>query len=175
MKCGPSPLWPLPTGVSDLGSQSARFCLQALRLEVRSVQIRALFEQAFAVFRGNLEALVPGSCSGGPDKGRLSVFVVSVQVESEDHDPLLTLGTNESYQLEVRRAGGATLRAEVRAQSFFGARHGLETLSQLVWWDDTSLRVLTRPTFTTRPGLHTVGCCWTQHVTSCRHAHYVPQ
>lgn len=143
MECGNAPLWPHPTEVSDLGSQSARFCLQALRIEVKSVQIRGLLEQAFAVFRGNLEALVQDSCSEEPDKGRLSDFVVSVQVESEDRDPLLTLGTNETYQLKVRRAGGAVLRAEVRAQSFFGARHGLETLSQLVWWDDTSLRVLT--------------------------------
>lgn len=144
MECGTAPLWPRPTEVSELGSQSAPFCLQALRIEVQSVQIRALLEQAFAVFRGNLEALVPDSCSEQPDKGRLSDFTVSVQVESEDRDPLLTLSTNESYQLEVCRAGGAKLRAEVRAQSFFGVRHGLETLSQLVWWDDTSLRVLTR-------------------------------
>jgi hexosaminidase len=79
-----------------------------------------------------------------PGKRQLNDFLVSLLVHGEDRDPLLTLDTDESYRLVVRRAGAGKLRAEVRAQSFFGVRHGLETLSQLVWWDDASLRVLTR-------------------------------
>jgi hexosaminidase len=143
MMCGSAPLWPRPTGVADFELQSASFRLQALRLKVRSSQIRGLLEQAFDVFRGNLETLVPDSSPEEPGERRLSEFMVSVEVQDEDRDPLLTLNTNESYVLVVRRAGAGKLRADVRAQTFFGARHGLETLSQLVWWDDSTLRVLT--------------------------------
>lgn len=144
MKCGSVPLWPEPTGVTDLGSQSTPFRLKALRLDVRSFHVRHLLEKAFDVFRGNVKNLVPSSCPEEPSKEQLNDFIVAIEVETEDRNPLLTLGTNESYQLLLRRIGAAKLQAEIRAQSFFGARHGLETLSQLVWWDDTSLRVLTQ-------------------------------
>ncbi|KDR09002.1 putative beta-hexosaminidase fdl, partial [Zootermopsis nevadensis] len=143
MMCGAVPLWPRPTGVADFGLQSVPFRLLVLRLEVRSSQVRRLLEQAFDVFRGNLESLVPDSSTEDPGGRSLSEFVVSVEVYSADRDPLLTLGTNESYLLVVRHTGAGKLRADVRAQTFFGARHGLETLSQLVWWDDSTLRVLT--------------------------------
>lgn len=144
MQCGPVPLWPRPTGVTDLGSQSAPFCLHALRLQLRSSHVQRLLQEAFDVFRGNLEHLLPSFCPEEPSRGRLSDFLVTLEVQSEDRNPLLTLGTNESYELLLQPTGAAKLRVEIRAQSFFGARHGLETLSQLVWLDDTSLRVLTR-------------------------------
>ena len=127
-----------------MGSQSIPFRLKVLRLEVRSSHIRRLLQKAFDIFRDNLEILVPSSCPEEPSKESLSDFLVTLEVQSEDLNPLLKLGTNESYQLLLQRTGAAKLRAEILAQSFFGARHGLETLTQLVWWDDTSLRVLTR-------------------------------
>ncbi|XP_069682025.1 probable beta-hexosaminidase fdl isoform X2 [Periplaneta americana] len=147
MVCGPAPLWPRPTGAADLGVQSSPFSLQALRFELsgitRSPRVRALLDKAAEIFRGNLRALVPGLSPDDSGDDRLNEFVVALRVLSLEEDPLLRLSTNESYSIAVRLKG-RVLRADVTAVSFYGARHGLETLSQLVWWDDSSLRVLTK-------------------------------
>ena len=127
-----------------MGSQSIPFRLKVLRLEVRSSHIRRLLQKAFDIFLDNLETLVPSSCPEEPSKESLSDFLVTLEVQSEDLNPLLKLGTNESYQLLLQRTGAAKLRAEIRAQSFFGARHGLETLTQLVWYH-TSCVSVSRP------------------------------
>ncbi|MPC83304.1 putative beta-hexosaminidase fdl [Portunus trituberculatus] len=43
----------------------------------------------------------------------------------------MSLDTQEDYQLEVKTAGGVTT-ATINANTFFGARHALETLTQLI-------------------------------------------
>lgn len=60
----------------------------------------------------------------------------------------LLLSTDESYRLEVS-IRDRYLRAKVIGKSFYGVRHGLETLSQTIWWDEYygksgSLRVLSQ-------------------------------
>lgn len=48
----------------------------------------------------------------------------------------LTLETDESYALNVSTTSDGRISANIKAETFFGARHGLETLSQLVIYDD---------------------------------------
>jgi len=71
------------------------------------------------------------------------------------HGTALNLDTDESYRLELVLKG-KSLEAKITAKSYFGARHGLETLSQLIWWDEAagkqgSLRVLTRAFIEDKP------------------------
>lgn len=61
--------------------------------------------------------------------------LVQVKVSDGSADPRLLLTTNESYTLSLKPNAGGDLVADIEAVSFCGARHGLETLSQLVWWD----------------------------------------
>ncbi|KAL9896426.1 chitooligosaccharidolytic beta-N-acetylglucosaminidase-like isoform 1-T2 [Glossina fuscipes fuscipes] len=49
--------------------------------------------------------------------------------------PKLTLNTDESYTLNVTKEDNFII-ADIRAKNFFGIRHGLETLSQLIVYDD---------------------------------------
>ena len=49
--------------------------------------------------------------------------------------PILTRNTNETYEMEVRFEDGE-LYASIYAITYFGARHGIETLFQLIEYDD---------------------------------------
>ena len=60
--------------------------------------------------------------------GLLSAVDVCVADPSED----LSSETDESYSLSIPTAAGPTAVALVKAQTLFGAMHGLETLTQLV-------------------------------------------
>lgn len=65
------------------------------------------------------------------------------------------LDTDESYTLELMPKG-KILEAQITGKSFFGARHGLETLGQMIWWDESAgregaLRVLSRASVEDKP------------------------
>lgn len=70
----------------------------------------------------------------------------------------LTLDTDESYKLELNTKSH-TLEGKITAKSYYGVRHGLETLSQLFWWDETAgkqgaLRILSNVLINDRPTFH---------------------
>lgn len=48
----------------------------------------------------------------------------------------LTLDTDESYALNISETSDSRLVATITAPDYFGARHGLETLGQLIIFDD---------------------------------------
>ena len=58
---------------------------------------------------------------------------------------LLDLDTDESYSLDVAASGesgaGSVVRVRIRARTFFGARHGMETLSQAITYDEYTKRL----------------------------------
>lgn len=58
---------------------------------------------------------------------------VNIQVNDKRDEVLLNLGTNESYKLSVTK--GAAITVKIISPTFFGAKHGLESLSQLIWYD----------------------------------------
>ena len=91
-----------------------------------------MLQETSKVFKENLRVLLPEGTTQRPGE-----LVVVVKVAQPEY--LLSLKTDESYTLNL-----TYLRAEISAKTIFGARHGLETLSQLVWWNDVSLRVFQR-------------------------------
>ena len=60
---------------------------------------------------------------------------IPVQVVVDDPEERLTLETSEGYRIDIETQGNV-VTAEVRGDTFFGARHGLETLSQLIAYDE---------------------------------------
>lgn len=58
-----------------------------------------------------------------------------IKFEVEGIEEHLTLSTNESYSLKISTTGQDT-SIVISAPTFFGARHGLETLSQLIDYDN---------------------------------------
>ncbi|XP_050693934.1 chitooligosaccharidolytic beta-N-acetylglucosaminidase-like isoform X2 [Eriocheir sinensis] len=136
-------LWPLPSAVT-LGKEVVQFLPDKVTL-LPSCQGEAcdLLREAFGIFRDNLEHLNP---SYRPKERKATWTVVTghhltpqdlvVKVVISSPDPRLTLSTNEGYQLLLSTAGGVT-SATISAGTFYGARHGLETLTQLIEYMDS--------------------------------------
>uniref|UniRef100_A0A182QIR3 beta-N-acetylhexosaminidase n=1 Tax=Anopheles farauti TaxID=69004 RepID=A0A182QIR3_9DIPT len=74
----------------------------------------------------------------------VDAFEVNIHVEKSG-DTHLTLHTDESYNLTVTHSA-RVLIVKITANTFFGAKHGLTTLQQLIWFDDEerTLKVLNK-------------------------------
>ncbi|XP_015597661.1 probable beta-hexosaminidase fdl isoform X2 [Cephus cinctus] len=156
--CGGSTrlIWPRPTGNIILGDDSTVFHLQQVAMitvNTSDQSVKNLLEHAKVIFLNNIKSLikVPNS------KGRAGVdnFVIYLSAPGTQGGAKLTLETDESYKLEVLPKG-KLLEARITAKSFYGVRHGLETLSQMIWWDETAgrqgaLRVISQAIIEDKP------------------------
>ncbi|XP_031354596.1 probable beta-hexosaminidase fdl isoform X2 [Photinus pyralis] len=134
MLCGNMQLWPSPTGPVTLGSRGLIFSLDQIHLETVLVgPVKDLLDKAFASFVGNVEKLTRNK-NGDFKHSDINKFRVYVNVINSDITKL-QIGTNESYSLTLKTID-TDLVASIKASTFFGARHALETLSQLIWWDE---------------------------------------
>lgn len=88
-----------------------------------------------------------------PENSDITRFIIRVKI-SESKVITLNLNTDESYSIDLKYHKEEIV-ASITAKTFFGARHGLETLSQLIWWDDYAnggcLKVLKVATVQDRP------------------------
>lgn len=138
MLCGSTQLWPQPTGPVQLGSHYITFFPHQIRFETSAQgPERNLLEKAYAIFRANINYLINEEIEPGSYRSDINEFIVKIIVSLHNHT-MLRLNTDESYNLTVRPSE-KDLIATIRAKTFYGARHGLETLSQLIWSDDTEL------------------------------------
>lgn len=139
-----APLWPRPTGALRLSNTS---CALASSLEVRLLpagphhaDTLSLLDAARRRLDQHLRLVRPAwakdvACDE-PRATTVHTLNVHVRLYADASKPTgpLTLDTDESYRLQVRR-DRHEMEAAVEAGSFFGARHAMETLSQLAWWD----------------------------------------
>lgn len=71
----------------------------------------------------------------GSRKGGGKSLVVNLEI-SDPTVTRLTLNLDEGYTLKVEETSDGRMKAVISAQNYFGSRHGLETLAQLVIYDD---------------------------------------
>ncbi len=76
--------------------------------------------------------------------GQLDVYI-DIMVNSEDTN--LTMETNESYTLQAFEENGS-VRITVSSETIFGARYALESLVQLIFYDDFSNTLVVSLTLT---------------------------
>ena len=69
---------------------------------------------------------------GGPSSGGLEV---NIEVSLQSQTTGLDINTPERYTLRVARPEDV-VQVTIEASNYYGARHGLETLFQLVVWDE---------------------------------------
>uniref|UniRef100_A0A1A9ZNX1 Beta-hexosaminidase n=1 Tax=Glossina pallidipes TaxID=7398 RepID=A0A1A9ZNX1_GLOPL len=83
-------------------------------------------------------------------------YPLEIRINVDNFDvkevPKLTLNSDESYNLKVRK-GNDSITADIKAEDFFGIRHGLETLSQLIVYDDIKdeLQILANVSLSDKP------------------------
>lgn len=71
----------------------------------------------------------------GPQTGAHQWVSVKIKLVNMEYSPL-TMQTDETYKLSITTEGTAHTVVRVNAPSFFGARHALETMKQLMVWDE---------------------------------------
>ncbi|XP_063598482.1 chitooligosaccharidolytic beta-N-acetylglucosaminidase-like [Penaeus indicus] len=130
-------LWPRPTGVTRIGESTISFLFKNLTLEA----IRAhddgesLVRKVFDIFVNNLAKEHGHQETAGQVPPEVFEQKVSVSIVVSGSDSRLALETPEAYTLDVVTQEHVT-KVSVFALSVFGARHGLETLSQLIAFDE---------------------------------------
>ncbi|XP_016769498.1 probable beta-hexosaminidase fdl isoform X4 [Apis mellifera] len=148
-------LWPRPTGNVLLAEESVIVHLQQIEfvtVNTSDQETRNLLEHAKDVFIGNIRSLI--KTPSAKSRPGVDAFVIYLSAGSGAATGP-SLDVDESYTVDLA-AKGRVLEARVVGRSYFGARHGLETLGQMIWWDETSgreggLRVLSRASVEDKP------------------------
>lgn len=144
--CTTLPLWPQPENVTIYNRFSSSFSKEQLFVRLLVPQkIRSDLTQAYNIFAHNLPEC--RNCSFCPNS---SVVIISIEVSQTDTKPAFT--TNETYSLKIFR-NGITVSVNIVAATYFGSRHALETLTQLIWHDTTEncLKIFHDISITDRP------------------------
>lgn len=155
-------VWPQLTGTiapDDAADDVIHFqtiALETLHLRSHNVQTNNDF---WAVNFGRVVAQCLAkrldlAVNSGARSAHLANVAVDIWVESSD--TRLRIGVNETYGLHVSGVGANnTITVRVQAPTIFGARHGLESLAQMIIYDDirdifllrTNVRVADDPAY----------------------------
>ncbi|GLH00644.1 Chitooligosaccharidolytic beta-N-acetylglucosaminidase, partial [Gryllus bimaculatus] len=133
-------LWPRPTGEFRMSQRLVPVNPHSISVEyVGSGELkddlREIIQKVGRLFQTEL-----GKEAGVENLKADSPSTYSLFVELDIKDPKsyrFTSDTDEGYQLLIGTQD-TRVKATITAQTYFGARHGLETLSQLVIYDDVS-------------------------------------
>lgn len=98
--------------------------------EFWTVNHERFIRQITAKIVGNVELTVGASVD-------IVINVLSENVQ-------LRVDTDETYSVRIVRGSNQNLVATIEAETIFGARHGLESLAQMVVYDDVQRRLLMR-------------------------------
>ena len=159
MTCDPSGvIWPSPTEDVQLSRDLVHFLphqLKVVAVIAPSEEVSNMVNRFVDIFREYLYLSHPDYEGSYKSPFTESPFTeggsVSVSIKVESEDLSLTTDTDESYEVTVSRAGtGSHLEVKIAAATYYGARHGLETLSQMITYDDLSDTLQTYSSATVR-------------------------
>ncbi|XP_053615895.1 chitooligosaccharidolytic beta-N-acetylglucosaminidase-like [Plodia interpunctella] len=132
-------LWPRPRGEVKLDDVLSKVSLKRLRVvNIKRGFSDSLINKAVDRFKNLIRQSIPGKVR---PKGTGSSVVIYLFNNNPD-TTAISLTMNESYSLNVRATSKDHINVTVTGDSFFGLRHGLETLSQLFVYNDISDHVL---------------------------------
>ncbi|KAK2724945.1 chitooligosaccharidolytic beta-N-acetylglucosaminidase-like [Artemia franciscana] len=149
-------LWPLPTGDFQLANTYVEVVKESFIFDAVTAPTpggKTILDEMVPIFRGYLDMMENyneglGTHSQGTSGSdtkcneesyttpsfKLQRHIVSIDVVVTTEENTLTSETNESYTLSLETNGDKSVVAIV-APTVYGARHGLETLSQLIIYD----------------------------------------
>lgn len=135
-------LWPRPVSVV-LGEQVTLFLPWKTTLQsICQGEVCDLLQEAYVIFKDTLQRYHPHYADGrapwtGPWDEATELQVLQLDVTVAENDTVLTLDTDESYDLTVT-TGTDLISVIIIAPTYFGARHALETLTQLMEYHETA-------------------------------------
>ncbi|KAG7167815.1 chitooligosaccharidolytic beta-N-acetylglucosaminidase-like [Homarus americanus] len=141
LTCGPfGVLWPQPKSAT-VGKEVVQFLPSNITHKTSCAPaVCELLEQAVVIFKDNLQRYHPDYAAGltpwkGPWGPATVGHTLNLDVTVNTDATRLSLETDESYSLSVSTTGQTTTAIIITA-TYFGARHALETLSQLVEYQE---------------------------------------
>ncbi|XP_055616455.1 chitooligosaccharidolytic beta-N-acetylglucosaminidase [Toxorhynchites rutilus septentrionalis] len=143
--CGEySALWPIPTGEFRLSHETTEILPGNVRFDNAGTpedrKVKQFLNETQKIFIKNLFRECGRSCN------RTSASNVLISTNIQATETSLSWQTNESYELHVSTQG-STVEVAIIANTVFGARHALESLSQLTtakqYRDGNCLLILT--------------------------------
>ncbi|XP_011497012.1 PREDICTED: probable beta-hexosaminidase fdl isoform X3 [Ceratosolen solmsi marchali] len=150
-------IWPRPTGLVDLRSENVVFHWQQVEIatvNTSNQEVKNLLEHAKDVFLGKRNVKNLMRVSNAKSRSAIDSFIIYISAGSASNTQL-SLDTDESYHLQVLTKG-KHLEVRIIGKSYYGVRHGLETFSQMIWWDENCgrqgcLRVLSQASIEDKP------------------------
>lgn len=138
MVCSPGRnIWPLPTGIVKVKNTTAAFLPRQIEIgfkPVDSKEVSTQLSKMTKVYEGKVLKMAKT-----PHAQRTNIsFTVLIHLTKKEKGFRYRLNIDESYRLSVSQ-NGSKVEALIKASTFLGAHHGLETLLQLVWWDANNL------------------------------------
>jgi len=143
-------LWPLPTGETRLGQEVSNVTIDNIRFKIEPSE-NVMMTENYDIFLKKLKVLNPtyneSTPSDLPSAGNLDI-----QITISSPTTTLDLTTDETYTLTISEGNDGT-EAKIDAVTQFGARHGLETLSQLIIYDEhvDSFQIMSTASITDGP------------------------
>ncbi|CAG5058824.1 unnamed protein product [Parnassius apollo] len=126
-------LWPLPTGEVDLGNFLSKININKIDIQIpKRGKTDSLMDAAGQRFRQIVSLLVPNELSAKASGKALTVSLVNENPDIGE----FSLDMDESYTLRVTPMSNNRINATITGNTFFGVRHGLETLTQMIVYDD---------------------------------------
>ncbi|XP_044269002.1 chitooligosaccharidolytic beta-N-acetylglucosaminidase [Tribolium madens] len=119
-------LWPLPTSDTTISSKLLKFSSSSIKFNIPNEEndVNNYLRDISSIF---LKAVTAEDTTNCPEQK--NTVAVTFTVKSDD--TTLNWGTNESYNIGITSTGNQNI-VQISAATIFGARHGLETLSQLI-------------------------------------------
>ncbi|KAB0803918.1 hypothetical protein PPYR_00888 [Photinus pyralis] len=148
ISCDPyGTLWPKPTGRVELGGQLVPINPNDIEV-IENGNENQLVRAGYRHFQMNLQKLVEPE----NENGESAHLIVTLFIK-RPHETQLKLTTDESYSLKISELPSGEISANITAPTYFGGRHGLETLGQLIIFDDieNSLRIPSDVYITDKP------------------------
>ncbi|XP_014613786.1 PREDICTED: chitooligosaccharidolytic beta-N-acetylglucosaminidase [Polistes canadensis] len=136
--CGDSgSLWPKPTGHLSLGNSILPLNVNDIRLNGIDLNTKVgdLLQENINILKENIKKLSTPVDNSGVG------LIINVNDIHELNHVQLTLDTDESYKLQIYQIDDKSMDVTITAKTYFGARNALETLSQLIVFDDLSDKI----------------------------------
>ncbi|XP_075234714.1 chitooligosaccharidolytic beta-N-acetylglucosaminidase-like [Lycorma delicatula] len=148
--CGESILWPLPIKSSIEGppvfiSEISFEPEEILESDGNNSPIKHLLEGAKNVFNDRVKKEEAKKWASNYFDEKLKL-IIKIKIKDETVDNLSLSTEQEAYNLTVKQSNEDKslfqITAVIESETFFGARHGLETLSQLIIYDEYNYNLL---------------------------------
>ncbi|CAD6208082.1 GSCOCT00010351001.2-RA-CDS [Cotesia congregata] len=143
-------LWPKPTGSYSLGTSIKTINPKEvwLNLDNPKSKVGKLLIRKIENFRSNFKNLKAKS----PTSSSVGLHIIITGLKNYD-DAALTLGINEGYTLNIRPENSSFISVTISGETYFGVRNALETLSQLIAFNDLTneYQMLTTVSITDAP------------------------